>query len=375
VNTVVASLHRENRDTHISDFKSESEPVYALTAPRISIIVTNHNYARYVEQAIRSVAAQTYEDWECIIVDDASTDNSMTVIEKCLGEMSDGRFSVLRMDKNSGQLAAMKAAVSRISSGFVAFLDADDVWLPGFLEQHVRAHLNRTFSAGVTASDTYFIDEFGRPLAGTAPNITKERGESTTRGVSRASGEPLVYERGVISVATPSEPTLTHISHKVFGWHAVATSAMVFRSTLLPLVLPKDNEAFRICADYPMYLLSHLISGTIVIDANLSLYRVHGKNGYSHFPWVGGGGRLADHYAANARHAPHMLQHLELISPELERLCGARRVQTMTEHFKQGNRRDAGLVRRLKTTIRKGWLRLSGRSGLPRDADARHLLV
>ena len=54
-------------------------------------------------------------------------------------------------------------------------------------------------------------------------------------------------------------------------------SAMMFRANLLPLVLPTDSVAFRICADYPMYTLAHLIGGTIIIDANLSLYRLHGQ--------------------------------------------------------------------------------------------------
>ena len=68
-------------------------------------------------------------------------------------------------------------------------------------------------------------------------------------------------------------------------------------------------EAFRICADYPMYSLAHLIGGTIIIDASLSLYRLHGRNGYRNLPCMGGQvSRMADHGAMNRRLAPHMLR-------------------------------------------------------------------
>ena len=325
---------------------------YPLKAPLVSIVITNHNYGRYIEQAIRSVAAQTYKDWECLIVDDASTDNSVRVIDACLAAINDRRFSLLRLEKNLGQLGAMKAAVAEMSGVFVAFLDADDVWLPSFLVEHVRAHLNQTFSAGVTTSDTYFIDERGQVLAGTAPNINKPRGESVENGVHRTSGGGLAYDNGRVLATPPAEPSLTHVSPTLFGWHGTAMSAMMFRSNLLPLVMPADSEAFRICADYPMYSLAHLISGTIIIDASLSLYRLHGRNGYSNLPWMGGQvSRMADHGAMNRRHAPHMFKHINAVRSDLERLCRPQHVSKMIEKFdigrdEQGRLRLAGKAKR-----------------------------
>ena len=83
-----------------------------------------------------------------------------------------------------------------------------------------------------------------------------------------------------------------------------------------------------------MYSLAHLIGGTIIIDASLSLYRLHGRNGYRNLPWMGGQvSRMADHGAMNRRLAPHMLKHISAIRSDLERLCRPQHVSKMIEKF------------------------------------------
>ena len=99
---------------------STAKQSHLLKAPLVSIIITSHNYGRFIEQSIKSVAAQTYHEWECLIVDDASTDNSGNVIDACLATIDDKRFSVLRLEKNVGQLGAIQAAVAKMSGVFVA---------------------------------------------------------------------------------------------------------------------------------------------------------------------------------------------------------------------------------------------------------------
>jgi glycosyltransferase involved in cell wall biosynthesis len=331
---------------------------YLLKAPLVSVVISNHNYGRYIEQAIRSVATQTYKDWECLIVDDASTDGSVRIIDACLATLDDERFSLVRLERNVGQLGALKVAIPKLSGVFVAFLDADDVWLPSFLAQHVQAHLNQTFSAGVTTSDTYFVDEWDQVLAGTAPNLeNKPRGETIDGGLRRASGHGLAYDNGRVVVTPSDQPSLTHVSPTLSGWHATAMSSMMFRANLLPFVMPADSEAFRICADYPMYSIAHLISGTIIIDASLSLYRLHGRSGYSNLPWMGGQvSRLADHGAMIRRLAPHMLEHINTIRSDLERLCRPQHVKKMIERFDIGRDEQGRL--KLLSKIRRETRRL-----------------
>lgn len=143
--------------------------------PAVAVVVTNYNYARFIEAAIRSVAAQTYPWFRCVIVDDRSTDDSVEVVEGILARLDDSRFELFRRAANGGQLAGMTDGLQRTREPFVAFLDADDVWHPDFLAGHVRAHLNTAHPAGFTSSDMALIDADGALLAGTLFFFEKQR--------------------------------------------------------------------------------------------------------------------------------------------------------------------------------------------------------
>src|SRR5262245_44156392 len=73
-----------------------------LRLPRVAVIVTCYNYARFVEDALDSVAAQTYPNFECVIVDDASTDDSLCIIERWIAAANDSRFRLIKSVSNRG---------------------------------------------------------------------------------------------------------------------------------------------------------------------------------------------------------------------------------------------------------------------------------
>ncbi len=106
------------------------------TAPRVSVIVPTYNYAAFLGDALRSVHAQTFTDWECIVVDDASTDGSAAIAQGFV--RNDQRFRYIRMDLNSGVSAARNRAFAEARGEFIQMLDADDVIAPGKLEVQVR---------------------------------------------------------------------------------------------------------------------------------------------------------------------------------------------------------------------------------------------
>ena len=105
--------------------------------PRFSIIVPLYNKAPYVKKALDSIVSQTFTDWECIIVDDGSTDNSAAICEEYLKN----KFETLNLkleirilrQPNSGVAKARNVGVENSSAPFVCFLDADDWWEPEFL--------------------------------------------------------------------------------------------------------------------------------------------------------------------------------------------------------------------------------------------------
>src|SRR3982751_4735240 len=115
----------------------EKSPPFEL--PRVAVVITSYNYLAYVERAIRSVLAQTYRDWDCVIVDDASTDGSADHIRELLRAMDDPRLRLVTREQNGGQIAGFRDGFAATDAPFIAFLDADDVWLPNFLLAHLSA--------------------------------------------------------------------------------------------------------------------------------------------------------------------------------------------------------------------------------------------
>ncbi|WP_026517403.1 glycosyltransferase family 2 protein [Butyrivibrio sp. MC2021] len=102
----------------------------------VSIIVPVYNAASYISKTIQMVGAQTYKDWELILVDDASTDGSADLIEKLIAAQGK-RIKLIRKKVNGGPAAARNAGIGASSGRYIAFLDADDIWKPEKLEKQV----------------------------------------------------------------------------------------------------------------------------------------------------------------------------------------------------------------------------------------------
>lgn len=109
-------------------------------SPRFSIIVPLYNKAPYVRKALESIFSQTYKDWELIIVDDGSTDDSLNVVNEYIKfEICNHKSSIENIriisQPNSGVAKARNVGVENSSAPFVCFLDADDWWEPEMLEE------------------------------------------------------------------------------------------------------------------------------------------------------------------------------------------------------------------------------------------------
>ena len=100
----------------------------------VSIIMPSYNTVNYIEASIESVRHQTYENWELIIVDDCSTDNTDDIVKPLL---SDARIRYLKNEKNSGAAISRNRALREAKGKWIAFLDSDDLWLPEKLEKQV----------------------------------------------------------------------------------------------------------------------------------------------------------------------------------------------------------------------------------------------
>ena len=102
----------------------------------VSIITPNYNCGRFIEETIKSVKYQTYQNWEMIIVDDCSTDDTYKVVEPLLGQ--DKRIKYFSNPQNSGAAVSRNNALRLAKGRWVAFLDSDDLWKPKKLEHQLR---------------------------------------------------------------------------------------------------------------------------------------------------------------------------------------------------------------------------------------------
>lgn len=112
----------------------------------VSVVMPAYNAERYIETAIRSVKAQTFTDWELIIIDDGSKDSSVEIIERLAEE--DSRIKFFRNDENMGVAKTRNRGMKLSCGKYVAFLDSDDIWYPNKLD----AQLTRMKEAGADIS-------------------------------------------------------------------------------------------------------------------------------------------------------------------------------------------------------------------------------
>lgn len=130
--------------------------------PKVSVIIPNYNHAAYLPQRIESVLAQYFDDYELLIMDDASTDHSREVIEKYVSQHP--KIKTLFNTKNSGSPFAQWNKGAKMARGKYLWLaESDDFCEPGFLEKLVPL-LDKNPQVGIAYSQTYLVDEQGEIL-------------------------------------------------------------------------------------------------------------------------------------------------------------------------------------------------------------------
>ena len=124
----------------------------------VSIITPTYNCGNYIADTIKSVLAQSYDNWEMVIVDDCSTDNTQEVV----ASFPDKRIKYHRLKKNSGAAVARTEAMRLADGEYMAFLDSDDLWTPNKLERQIEFMNNNNYAFTCTAYEQ--IDDKGKPL-------------------------------------------------------------------------------------------------------------------------------------------------------------------------------------------------------------------
>lgn len=208
--------------------------------PRVSVLIPSYNHCRYVAACIESVLAQTYRDFEIIVVDDGSTDGSIDILRGY------GEQITLIEQANQGTQAARNAAIAASSGEYLALLDSDDIWLPEKLERQI-AELDQYPNAGLIYSFAYWVDEDGADL----------------------------HEGGLI-IGAPIRSDIPTLSQMLLENPVPALTA-VFRRVCLDYLHGFDPSLFG-SADWDMWLRISAQWDVICIPEPLAMYREHPFN-------------------------------------------------------------------------------------------------
>ncbi len=148
----------------------------------VSIIMPSYNTGKFIAESIASVAAQTYTDWELIIVDDASTDNTDEVVQRVIlsgaqaksKDLPSSRIRYLKNDRNHGAAFSRNRALREAKGKWIAFLDSDDLWAPDKLEKQIAFMQKNGYAFSYTCySEMDEKDEKTGVVVGGPAHITK----------------------------------------------------------------------------------------------------------------------------------------------------------------------------------------------------------
>lgn len=221
----------------------------------VSIIVPVYNAGAYIEETLRMVSRQTYENWELILVDDCSSDNSReqirTFIEKSASTGKGQNIRLIELKENSGAAVARNAGIDASAGRYVAFLDADDGWMRDKLQRELAFMKEKEAPFVFTAYE--FGDEHGR---GTGKIVHAPQTLSYDKALTRTiiftstvlldtqkTGRDLIHMPVVASEDTALWWKLLRHGHMAYGMDEVLT---IYRRPAHSLSSNKFKAIWRI---------------------------------------------------------------------------------------------------------------------------------
>ena len=264
-------------------------PAGGLSLPLVSVIVINFNYGRFLDAAVDSVFAQTYPNVECVIVDNASTDESPSVLRGI--EARHPRAKIIRRPANDGQTPAALDGLAASSGPYVIFLDADDLLLPHAVESHVYVHLSLRVHVGFTSGDLLQVVAGDQIVLGSENAFNRViragRGAKadSVRPYRHSAGEPSGFSWPSESFDRTVLDRIRFVEPMTSEWVWSPTSGNCFRRDALDLFV--DNPALRglrTGTDLFFCIGINALSGSVLIDDALAIYRLHGGNIFSKRP-------------------------------------------------------------------------------------------
>lgn len=126
----------------------------------VSIIVPVYNAERFIEETLACVVAQSYSQWELLLVEDGSSDRTVSIIEEYVRTNGEKRIRLIRQPENLGAARARNRGLKEAEGRYIAYLDADDLWVPEKLEHELAFMSEKNAAFAFTGYE--FVDENGR---------------------------------------------------------------------------------------------------------------------------------------------------------------------------------------------------------------------
>lgn len=242
-----------------------------LKLPMISFVVTSYNYEKYILKTLESIKSQTYRNFEIIIVDDCSNDNSCKIIEEFISENQDLKITLIKQSSNQGQMASMIRGLDIAQGQFVSFIDSDDILMPDYAKHHIRVHLETS-------------------VAFTSCQII-EIGEDDEIHTMNSISSP--HCKNLDELFAGENVNYKILKNKHFGgWYWSPNSSAMFRKASIEQIINyKNTDKWKICPDKFLFNFANLIGGSAIIYTPLIGYRRH-KNNAGNCTLVTGNKRL-----------------------------------------------------------------------------------
>lgn len=252
--------------------------VTEFVPPLVSVIIVNHNYGRFLRDAVTSVFRQRYRRFECVLVDNASTDDSHSVMDELAEDFPE--LKIIYRASNDGQCVAAAEALGETRGQYVVFLDADDVLLPEFIGTHLYVALSAYPHVGFTCCD--MAQACGDEIVVTTSMRLRELGPSAKckgQRLMRPVSRELCDTGGLTAV---EEGELVFVERDDKEWRWTATSAFMFRRDAVAGLLSNPRlPTLRVGLDVYLGRGVNAITGSILLDRALAIYRMHGSNVFS----------------------------------------------------------------------------------------------
>ncbi len=251
-----------------------------LSLPLVSVVIVNYNYGRFLAALVVSVLGQTYARVECIVVDNASTDETATVLADLEARHP---IYVIRRAQNDGQTPASLDGLAAARGAYVIFVDADDLLLPRCVECHVYAHLSLRAHVGFTSGDMLQVADGQIVVAGGEGFGAYVRsGKGSRPDMLRPFRHAPEDETMFSDTARRLDGRIHLVPPLSTRWVWSPTSGSCYRRDAL-MMFADNPELATLRTGTDMYF-GHAIgalSGSALIDEPLFAYRIHGGNIYT----------------------------------------------------------------------------------------------